>query len=123
MDSDSARHVAARTLPPRGNACMATVWFTADLHLGHGNIIKYCSRPFLTAEEQEHAARDARGRWRVSDQTVRRHDAALIDAINATVAPDDTLWILGDFCRGRFEEARAYRDRIVCRNVHLVWGN
>lgn len=25
---------------------MTNVWFTADLHLGHTNIIKYCKRPF-----------------------------------------------------------------------------
>lgn len=38
--------------------------------------------------------------------------------------PDDTLWIVGDFCmEGRFDFAKAYRDRIKCRNVHLVWGN
>jgi calcineurin-like phosphoesterase family protein len=102
---------------------MSTVWFTADLHLGHGNIIKYCARPFLTDEERDRAARDPRGHWRVSDHTLRRHDDALLDAINAMVARDDTLWMLGDFCRGRFDDARAYRDRIHCRNVHLVWGN
>ena len=27
------------------------IWFTADLHLGHTNIIKYCRRPFGSAEE------------------------------------------------------------------------
>ena len=27
------------------------VWFTADTHFGHGNIIKYCQRPFLSPEE------------------------------------------------------------------------
>src|SRR5205807_4253480 len=38
-------------------------------------------------------------------------------------AEHDTLWILGDFCFGRLEEARPYRERICCREVHLVWGN
>ena len=43
---------------------MATVWFTADLHLGHANIIRYCLRPFLSATEKERALGDPRGRWR-----------------------------------------------------------
>ncbi len=100
-----------------------TVWFTADLHLGHGNIIKYCNRPFLSPAEQQRVRDDPRGRWRLSDETVRRHDDALIDTINERVQRDDILWMLGDFCMGRFEEARRYRDRIDCQNVHLVWGN
>ncbi len=102
---------------------MSRVWFTADLHFGHGNIIKYCNRPFLTAEEAERARTDRRGRWHVSDETVRRHDEALLDVINAQVREDDTLWILGDFSFGHLAEARPYRERIRCRHVHMVWGN
>jgi calcineurin-like phosphoesterase family protein len=102
---------------------MTRIWFSADLHLGHGNIIRYCLRPFLSPDEQQRARHDPRGRWRISDETLRRHDDALIDAINAHVRPDDTFWILGDFCWGRIDVAREYRDRIRCRNVNLIWGN
>jgi calcineurin-like phosphoesterase family protein len=99
------------------------VWFTADLHLGHANIIKFCQRPFLSPEEQELARRDSRGQWRLSEETVRRHDDALLEAINSRVEAGDVLWILGDFCCGHLIEATEYRQRIRCRNVHLVWGN
>lgn len=98
-------------------------WFTADTHFGHGNIIKYCGRPFLSRDEQVALRGDPRARLRLSADTVTRHDDALLGAINARVAPDDALWVLGDFCMGGFAEARRYRDRIRCANVYLVWGN
>lgn len=102
---------------------MSELWFTADLHLGHGNIIKYCERPFLTDAEKARAASDQRGSWKVSAETVERHDAAIIDAINERVGEKDTLWILGDFCLGAFEEAATYRSRIQCPTVNFVRGN
>ena len=100
------------------------VWFTADLHLGHGNIIKFCNRPFLSEKEQEKLRKEGEhARWPVSDESVKRHDAALIDAINDRVEKNDMLWILGDFCRGSLVEATRYRQRIACENFYLVWGN
>jgi len=102
---------------------MPQVWFTADTHFGHANIMKYCQRPFLNEEERGKLANDPRGAWRVSAESVERHDTALLDAINQCVARDDTLWILGDFCWGKFREAKTYVDRIACDRVNLVWGN
>ena len=102
---------------------MSELWFTADLHLGHGNIIKYCDRPFMTEPERVRAASNRRGGWKVSKESVERHDAALLDAINDRVAKKDTLWILGDFCLGSQEEAAAYRARIHCQRVNFVRGN
>ena len=99
------------------------VWFTADTHFGHGNIIKYCQRPFLSREEREAIRADPRARLHLSDETVKRHDDALLEAINSRVTVDDHLWILGDFCMGGLAEARHYRDRIRCEKVFLVWGN
>jgi calcineurin-like phosphoesterase family protein len=91
------------------------VGFPADLHLGHANIIKFCQRPFLSSEEQELAFRDSRGDFRLSEATVRRHDDALLEAINSRVAESDILWIVGDFCWGQLIEATEYRNRIRCR--------
>ena len=52
-------------------------WFTADEHLGHENIIKYCNRPFSTVEEM---------------------DATIIDNYNQVVLKDDIVVHAGDFC-------------------------
>lgn len=98
-------------------------FFTADLHLGHGNIIKFCNRPFMTSEEAARAATDPRGDWKISPASLEYHDSAILESINSQVKTDDTLWILGDFCLRDPKKAEAYRRRIRCKNVHLVWGN
>lgn len=81
---------------------MANVWFTADFHLGHANIIRYCSRPFPTTGEM--------------DQTI-------LEGLNTSVKYDDTLYFLGDFCMGSREKVLAYRRRIRCKKIFAVPGN
>jgi len=77
------------------------IYFTADLHLGHANVIHHCSRDVANVADM---------------------DAAILNAINQTVARADTLWILGDFAfRGR--SPFYYRDQINCVNVRLLFGN
>lgn len=100
---------------------MPEIWFTADLHLGHANIIRYCNRPYLSPNEREREAVGTGGK--VSAETVRRHDAAILSAINERVARKDTLWILGDFSLSPIYEATRYREAIRCRHVNFVRGN
>jgi len=52
-------------------------FFSADLHLGHGNIIKYCNRPFRDADHM---------------------NKRLIDEINMRCTSEDVLFHVGDFC-------------------------
>ena len=33
---------------------MSDIWFTADFHLGHRNIIRYCGRPFRDVVEMDY---------------------------------------------------------------------
>ena len=51
------------------------IYFTADHHFGHANIIRHCARPF---------------------QSVGEMDRALLDNWNARIKPQDTVYILGD---------------------------
>lgn len=54
---------------------MSKVFYIADLHFGHKNIIRYDNRPFKTIEEM---------------------DKALIERWNKAVTNEDTVFILGD---------------------------
>jgi calcineurin-like phosphoesterase family protein len=81
---------------------MANVWFSADFHFGHSNIIRYCNRPFANAAEM---------------------DKAILDRVNESVKADDELYFLGDFCIGGPMVAAAYRQKIRCKKVYFVLGN
>lgn len=98
-----------------------SVYFTSDTHFGHGNILKYCNRPFMTDDEKKQAKLDPK--FRVSRETIEIMDNTMIDNINAVVKSNDTLYHLGDFCFSDYNAARRYRDRINCKNIILIWGN
>jgi calcineurin-like phosphoesterase family protein len=47
----------------------------------------------------------------------------LVAGINASVGQDDILFHLGDWSFGGFDSIRQFRDRLVCKNIHLILGN
>ena len=77
------------------------IYFTSDLHFGHGNIIRHCSRPFASADEM---------------------DAALIKNWNETVTPNDDVYILGDLTMRPANEAHRYLSELNGRK-YLIRGN
>ncbi len=76
-------------------------WFTSDLHLGHSQIIKHCSRPFADSREM---------------------DGHLIAQWNAVVQPDDHVWVVGDFAFRGMKSPGDYLERLTGRK-HLIHGN
>jgi calcineurin-like phosphoesterase family protein len=83
-------------------------WLTADLHLGHANIIRFLDRPFRGADGKP---------------DVERMDQALISNWDAEVEDDHDVFIVGDFaykCHPR--KLNGYFHALKGRK-HLVPGN
>ncbi len=77
------------------------IYYTADQHFGHSNIIRLCNRPFKNIAEM---------------------DETLIIKWNSTVSADDTVYILGDLIFRSDKHASYYIERL--KGVkHLVLGN
>jgi calcineurin-like phosphoesterase family protein len=81
---------------------MPTIWFTADFHFGHSNIIRYCNPPF---------------------QSVKEMDRTILDLLNDSAKANDILYFLGDFCIGSKAKALEYRKQIRCKKIFAVAGN
>ena len=77
------------------------LFFIADPHFGHQNIIRYCQRPFADAAEM---------------------DRCLTANWNARVGADDDIYILGDFSLKHAPEALDYYRALNGRK-HLIVGN
>jgi len=74
------------------------IYFAADLHFGHVNILKYCKRPF---------------------KDVLHMNEILIKNWNERVKPGDTVYVPGDFAMG---DPSPYLDRLY-GNIYLVPGD
>jgi calcineurin-like phosphoesterase family protein len=77
------------------------IYFTADLHFGHANIIRFCNRPFQSAQEM---------------------DETLIANWNAVVKGNDDVYILGDLFYRNVTPAEDTLKRLKGRK-HLILGN
>lgn len=77
------------------------VYFTADSHFNHYNILCHCNRPFENLAEM---------------------DEALIDNWNSVVGKGETVYHLGDFAFSTANAASKYLQRLNGK-VHLILGN
>ena len=92
------------------------VFITSDTHYGHKNICRGVTD------------------WRLPDggipmdqtrdfDTIEKMNEKIIRNINSVVGEDDVLIHLGDWSFGGFENVQKFRDRILCKEIHLILGN
>jgi calcineurin-like phosphoesterase family protein len=87
------------------------LYFTSDTHYMHTNICRGTTR------------------WSNADGFTRNFDTLdqmndrIVNGINSAVGQDDILFHLGDWSFGGFERIEEFRNRINCRNLHIVLGN
>lgn len=87
-----------------------TIFFSADWHLNHWNIVKYCHRPFTNLDSM---------------------NTTIINNCNSRVQENDLLFFIGDFCfksgtsRGEGEPNKAdyWRKQLNCKNIIFIKGN
>ena len=77
-------------------------FLTADWHLGHENIIKFCNRPFASAAEM---------------------DEEILSRTNSMVGREDRLIIIGDFTFAPMGVIQNYLSKIKSMHIVFVFGN
>ncbi len=83
---------------------MSVFFFTADTHFGHERIMRYCNRPFASADEM---------------------NECLFANWEATVRQSDTVYHLGDVAFGNRERVQKIVDRFrkLPGKKYLIPGN
>lgn len=79
---------------------MSKIYFIADTHISHSNIIKYCNRPFKNAQEM---------------------NETMINNWNSIVGFDDIVYHLGDFTIDNDTLGEVVRK--LNGKIYLVRGN
>jgi calcineurin-like phosphoesterase family protein len=97
----AARQISRHQNEADASIEVMTMWFTADLHLGHDNIIDYSHRPFADADSM---------------------NRALVERWNETVDAGDDVWVLGDFALGKIADTLQMVADLSGRKI-LLAGN
>ncbi len=91
------------------------LWFTSDTHFNHTNI---CSATTTWNRDNGPVGSNFR-----EFKSLEAMNDRLVEGINEVVGQDDILFHLGDWSFGGFDSIRQFRDRLVCKNIHLILGN
>jgi len=86
------------------------IFFSSDFHFCHKNIVKGTSQWGCT----DHC-RNFNNPFEMSN--------LIVDNLNRDVAANDILYFLGDFAFSGTKNYFEWRDKINCKNIHMILGN
>lgn len=93
---------------------MSNIWFTSDTHAFHKNICEGCSS-WQQGDLEGQRLRPFKDQYEMT--------SIMADNFNHVIKPDDILYHLGDWSFGGYENIQKFRDMLVCKNIHLIFGN
>lgn len=96
---------------------MTNIWFTSDTHWNHKNIVKG------TTSWEFNPSVDSGVQQLRDFDTLEEHNETLIKNFNDLVKENDILYHLGDWSFGGHENIKIFRNRLNCKNIHLIFGN
>ena len=103
---------------------MNKIYFTADLHFGHSNILKHSSkRPFSDTDlhfGHSNILKHSPKRPFSDTVDIVAHDEWLLDLWKSTVDKRDTVYILGDLTFLKNENARHLLEKLPGQKF-LIW--
>lgn len=88
---------------------MTNIWITSDTHWSHTNI----AGPSVSSWNKGY--RDY--------GSVAEMNDAIVDSFNTRAGKDDLIYHLGDWSFGGKGKVVEFMDRLVCKNVILIYGN
>lgn len=91
----------AATVEGMRNKMEHNIWMTSDLHISHERISELAGRPF---------------------DNINDMNEAIVSNWNETVAPEDTVYILGDLCLGKMDDSLPIAGELQGYKI-LIPGN
>ena len=96
----SEREFVFPQLEIKGKESVSMIYFTSDLHLGHGNIVTLCNRPFSDVDAM---------------------DTVLIENWNRKVKKNDVVYLIGDIVWDK-KKVPYYLEQLSGKKI-LISGN
>jgi calcineurin-like phosphoesterase family protein len=114
------------------------IFFTADWHINHANILKYAGRTLFMNDTElsiynklKDRPQEEQKQFKISKESLLKMNERLISNCNERVKEDDMLFFLGDLGfksgtdrgEGEPEKLQKYIDQINCKHITWIEGN
>jgi calcineurin-like phosphoesterase family protein len=114
------------------------LYFTADWHINHANILKYCGRTLFMNNTElaiynklKNRPQNEQKEFKISKESLIKMNETLIKRCNERVKENDQLFFIGDFGfksgtdrgEGEPEKLQKYIDQINCKHITMIEGN
>jgi calcineurin-like phosphoesterase family protein len=109
------------------------VFVTSDSHYGHKNLCRGVSEWISSVHKEFNEGKLTNSEYKVKIDkvisqtrpfdTIEQMNNAIVKGINDTVGQDDVIIHFGDWSFGGLDNIQIFWDRLICKNIHLFYGN